>query len=260
MDNLRQQIEGGASASPNTSTAVPTPTDRRSFQFLTSSALDNLSRLQSSYSGPRFNPLSVNRSQTRSRSSRGSRGRTGRRYDISLVVLDYVPGNPTEYDFSAHNTIGTGQLALYSNFDEKRCEREVLTTLKMFNALKYYSGKFDFVRRVGRTKVIKPTLSALHTYDAKAINAFKGSGNLYIRLTSLSGIAPPRGDEDEEERSEKEEEDNLSAGQLSQAELCGIYDEDVEITHIATPVSGATRKTAVEPPRSPPHGQSQVPS
>ena len=141
----------------------------------------------------------------------------------------------------------------------------MLTTLKMFNALKYYSGKFDFVKRVGRTKVIKPTLSALHTYDAKAINAFKGSGNLYIRLTSLSGIAPPRGDEDEEERSEeerseKEEEDNLSAGQLSQAELCGIYDEDVEIRHIATSVSGATRKMAVEPPRSPPHGQSQVPS
>ena len=104
MDNFRQQIGGGAAESPNNSTAIPTPTDQSSFQFLTSSALHNLSRLQFSFSGPRFNLMSVNRSQTHSRSSRGSRERTGRRYDISLVVLDHVPGKIPQSSTFQHTT------------------------------------------------------------------------------------------------------------------------------------------------------------
>ncbi|XP_031553380.1 uncharacterized protein LOC116290481 isoform X2 [Actinia tenebrosa] len=197
--------------------------DNRSFSSITNSALGNLSRLHSSFSAPRFNPMS--RAQTHSRAGRSKS--QGRRYDVALVVLDYVPSAPVEMDFSHHHTLGTGQLTLFSTFDEKRCEREILSTIRMFEGLENYGGRFSFVKRVGRKSIIKPTLSALHKFDAKAINSFKGSGNLYVRLTSPSGIDPNPTTLDEDMPEGEEYQD---------VEYSDIEDNTNEVAYVGTTV------------------------
>ena len=120
MEQLRQSLERGPSGSSN-----------RSFSSVTSSALGNLSRLQSSFSGPRFNPMS-SASRGQSSSRRSSNKSQGRRYDIYLVLLDYIANEPREALLTEHHTIGNAQLTLFSTFDEKRCEREIMSTIKMF--------------------------------------------------------------------------------------------------------------------------------
>ena len=235
-------------------------TSSRSFETTTSSALGNLSRLQT---GLRYNPSSRNNTayySTRKQKKQAS----GRRYDIELVVLDYITGNPVKHPFQDHKIIGTAALVLFSNFDEKVCEREIQSIIRSLEGLATHDGKFYMVKRIGRHTIERPALSHLHKFDGRAINSFKGNGKLYIRLASPSGISSPSPSSDEDEEEEDYNEIQTEQEQQQDNDHDDYYDkndgndnDDIEMTYISRPRQRPMQVTIDETHSTPPSPTSQ---
>lgn len=107
-------------------------------------ALASLQRLGQAIRSP-VNEHRVIRPGSKRSNHRSKPKAPDRRFDMSMVVLDFVHGNPTSYPYSKHKELSKVEMSLYKSMDEAMYREEILRCIKSIDGLASYRGSFEFV-------------------------------------------------------------------------------------------------------------------